>query len=75
MIFIIKTKVEARQSEEELESFHPCNTNDDCIHQGPYTTCGCVFDDCQICIESGEEGVARSATEGMMSAVFIAAKF
>ena len=51
--------------DEESESYHPCTTNDECAGQGSYTTCGCVFDDCGNCIAPGEQGVARSDTEGM----------
>ena len=51
--------------EEESESFHPCTDNADCAGQGDYTKCGCVFDDCGICIAPGEQGVARSDTKGM----------
>ena len=58
--------IDDRQSKEEIESYHGCNTDKDCVGDGLYTKCGCVFDDCGICIEPGKVRVTRSATEGIM---------
>ena len=57
-------EVESRQNEEEIESDHPCLTNDDCIGNGDFTICGCVLDDCGICIYPDEEPDARSDAKG-----------
>ena len=47
--------------------------DNDCAHEGPYHICGCVFDDCGICIEPGEAGVARSETQGILSNISLLA--